>query len=114
MKLTEIQDLIKFVSKSGVNEVELETKEIKIVIKTGKVSNVAPSDYATSSCSNCSSSNNSCTGQITSSSCTNCCYTYPNYTNTLQPKTSKYITIKSPMIGTFYRSSSQINLHLLM
>jgi acetyl-CoA carboxylase biotin carboxyl carrier protein len=33
MKLTEIQDLIKFVSKSGVNEVELETKEIKIVIK---------------------------------------------------------------------------------
>ena len=34
MKLTEIQDLIKFVSKSGVSEVELETKEIKIVIKT--------------------------------------------------------------------------------
>ena len=36
MKLTEIQDLIKFVSKSGVNEVELETKEVKIVIRTGK------------------------------------------------------------------------------
>ena len=36
MKLTEIQDLIKFVSKSGVSEVELETKEIKIVIKTPK------------------------------------------------------------------------------
>lgn len=34
MKLNEIQDLIKFVSKSGVSEVELETKEIKIVIKT--------------------------------------------------------------------------------
>ena len=36
MKLTEIQDLIKFVSKSGVNEVELETSDIKIVIRTGK------------------------------------------------------------------------------
>ena len=36
MKLTEIQDLIKFVSKSGVSEVELETKEIKIVIRTPK------------------------------------------------------------------------------
>ena len=35
MKLNEIQDLIKFVSKSGVSEVELETKEVKIVIKTG-------------------------------------------------------------------------------
>jgi len=34
MKLTEIQDLIKFVAKSGVSEVELETKEVKIVIKT--------------------------------------------------------------------------------
>jgi acetyl-CoA carboxylase biotin carboxyl carrier protein len=34
MKLNEIQDLIKFVSKSGVSEVELETKEVKIVIKT--------------------------------------------------------------------------------
>ena len=36
MKLSEIQDLIKFVSKSGVSEVELETKEIKIVIRTPK------------------------------------------------------------------------------
>ena len=34
MKLNEIQDLIKFVSKSGVSEVELETKDVKIVIKT--------------------------------------------------------------------------------
>src|SRR6218665_266080 len=34
MKLNEIQDLIKFVAKSGVSEVELETKDVKIVIKT--------------------------------------------------------------------------------
>ena len=30
MKLNEIQDLIKFVAKSGVSEVEVETKDIKI------------------------------------------------------------------------------------
>ena len=33
MKLNEIQDLIKFVAKSGVSEVELETKDVKIIIK---------------------------------------------------------------------------------
>ena len=35
MELKEIQDLIKFVAKSGVSEVELESKGFKIVIKTG-------------------------------------------------------------------------------
>ncbi|PCH96074.1 MAG: acetyl-CoA carboxylase, biotin carboxyl carrier protein [Bacteroidetes bacterium] len=34
MKLSEIQELIKFVSRSGVSEVELELKDFKIVIKT--------------------------------------------------------------------------------
>lgn len=34
MKVDEIQDLIKFVSKSGVSEVELETQDIKLTIKT--------------------------------------------------------------------------------
>ncbi len=34
MKLTEIQKLIKFVSKSGVSEVEIEQKDFKISIKS--------------------------------------------------------------------------------
>ncbi len=34
MNLTQIQDLIKFVSKSGVSEVEIEQKDFKITIKT--------------------------------------------------------------------------------
>ena len=34
MKLNEIQELIKFVAKSGVSEVDLETKDVKINIKT--------------------------------------------------------------------------------
>ena len=34
MKLTEIQELIKFVSRSGVTEVEIEQKDFKIKITT--------------------------------------------------------------------------------
>ncbi len=34
MKINEIQDLIKFVAKSGVSEVELESEGFKITIKT--------------------------------------------------------------------------------
>ena len=34
MDITEIQDLIKFVAKAGVNEVEIEKKDFKIVIKS--------------------------------------------------------------------------------
>ena len=34
MTITQIQDLIKFVAKSGVSEVEIEQKDFKITIKT--------------------------------------------------------------------------------
>ena len=34
MNIKEIQDLIKFVAKSGVNEVEIEQKDFKITIKS--------------------------------------------------------------------------------
>ena len=34
MNINEIQDLIKFVAKAGVNEVEIEKKDFKIVIKS--------------------------------------------------------------------------------
>ena len=101
MKLTEIQDLIKFVSKSGVNEVELETKEIKIVIKTGK--QTAPMMYQAAP------------AQITTAPAQVMAAPVANPTpvadsTTAAPTTpvsndSKYLTIKSPMIGTFYRSA---------
>ena len=95
MKLTEIQDLIKFVSKSGVNEVELETKEIKIVIKTGKqaaqvVYQNAPMQYAQAP------------AQVMPAAES---VTPAAPTVTAPSIDSKYITVKSPMIGTFYRSA---------
>ena len=35
MELKDIQNLIKFVAKSGASEVKLETDDLKITIKTG-------------------------------------------------------------------------------
>lgn len=105
MKLTEIQDLIKFVAKSGVSEVELETKEVKIVIKTpaGKKNETVvvqapmvtpqmamPQQMAVPQ------------PQVQQT---------PVAAEQKTPATpaanddSKYVTIKSPMIGTFYRSA---------
>jgi acetyl-CoA carboxylase biotin carboxyl carrier protein len=103
MKLNEIQDLIKFVAKSGVSEVELETKDVKIVIKTpaGKKEQVFVQTAAPM------------VSQPVQNAAPVMQHSAPA-TETKAPETktsggadeSKYITIKSPMIGTFYRSSS--------
>ena len=101
MKLTEIQDLIKFVSKSGVNEVELETKEIKIVIKTGKQAapvmyQAAPAQITTAPAQVMAAPAATAPSAETAA---------PVATNTASAAEAKYVTIKSPMIGTFYRSA---------
>lgn len=101
MKLTEIQDLIKFVSKSGVSEVELETKEIKIVIRTPKtavavaapVQAVAPVMAAPVVQAPVAAPTAAAEGKTPPAS--------PSASN----DDAKYVTIKSPMIGTFYRSA---------
>jgi len=105
MKLNEIQDLIKFVAKSGVSEVELETKDIKITIKTpagkGKeqvvvqsvippvVQAVAPIAVQPIAAPVAETKAPEVKAPVA-----------------VVSDETKYITIKSPMIGTFYRSSS--------
>jgi acetyl-CoA carboxylase biotin carboxyl carrier protein len=104
MKLNEIQDLIKFVAKSGVSEVELETKDVKIVIKTpagkGKeqvfVQTVAPVAQPLIHS----------TPAVQQTSSTQAETKTPEAKSNTSADESKYVTIKSPMIGTFYRSSS--------
>jgi acetyl-CoA carboxylase biotin carboxyl carrier protein len=102
MKLTEIQDLIKFVAKSGVSEVELETKEVKIVIKTN--SKKQEQQFFQTQPAPVQQIITATPQQVMQ----------PQQTQTAaENKTpasggndeSKYITIKSPMIGTFYRSA---------
>ncbi|WP_138432591.1 acetyl-CoA carboxylase biotin carboxyl carrier protein [Winogradskyella algicola] len=98
MDLKEIQNLIKFVAKSGASEVKLEMDDVKITIRTGSdnettivqqvpvpaaapvVQQQAPAPVAAA----------------------------PETPAATAPATddSKYITVKSPIIGTFYRKPS--------
>lgn len=103
MKLNEIQDLIKFVSKSGVSEVELETKEIKLVIKTPKSGSglqAAPAVYAAPVVAAPAPVMAAPQAQIPSGESKQA---PPASSNGADE--SKYLTVKSPMIGTFYRSA---------
>lgn len=105
MNLNEIQALIKFVAKSGVTEVELETNEIKITIKT------------TSNEEGKSHTEHTYIPQIPIATQPINQAPAPQPVPAAAPQTddkqakpaaddSKLITIKSPMIGTFYRSPS--------
>ena len=105
MKLTEIQDLIKFVAKSGVSEVELETKEVKIVIKTNK--NKEQQFYQAPVATPVQQIITATPQQVLQQPVQQ---TTQSAAENKTPAAggndeSKYLTIKSPMIGTFYRSS---------
>lgn len=97
MNLNEIQDLIKFVAKSGVTEVEIERKDFKLTIKaeTKKaeqqiiVQAAAPAALPVAAAPIAAAPAAAAPAQAAPST-----------------EESKYITVKSPMIGTFYRSSS--------
>ena len=103
MKLNEIQDLIKFVAKSGVSEVALETKDVKIKITTNNRGTKAEGTVMQTSFP-VSQSFPQTAGQNLVAP--------PQTENKSEakkespaPDTSNLVTIKSPMIGTFYRAS---------
>ena len=109
MNINEIQDLIKFVAKAGVNEVEIEKKDFKIVIK---------SDYMAKKKTNFKEETKivqqiSPVGAIPQA-------TIPQPPTPIEQPTipskkteivekkeeENLITVKAQMIGTFYRSPS--------
>ena len=97
MNITEIQDLIKFVAKSGVTEVEIEKKDFKIVIKSEKAVGKVEQQYIVQSAPVAAPQ-----ALPTSASAPVATPVTPVAT---ESDDSKYIVIKSPMIGTFYRSA---------
>ena len=99
MKLSEIQDLIKFVSKSGVSEVELETKEIKITIKTPKGLMAAMPAAVPLIAAPVAQVPAAPVAPVATAETKT-----PETPSAPAKDESKYVTIKSPMIGTFYRS----------
>jgi acetyl-CoA carboxylase biotin carboxyl carrier protein len=97
MKTSEIRDLIDFISKTGLNEVNIETNELKLHVKREPdqkilksaapvVTSVVPSAVTP-------------TQNVTSTAAGE------NKKESQSPSSSRRVVeIKSPMIGTFYRS----------
>ena len=94
MNIKEIQDLIKFVAKSGVTEVEIEREDFKITIKsedkaaketkTMVVQATAPAPVAIPAVAPVAA---------------------PPAAPAAEAEDDKYVKILSPMIGTLYRSA---------
>ncbi|GGF82208.1 acetyl-CoA carboxylase biotin carboxyl carrier protein [Wenyingzhuangia marina] len=96
MELKDIQNLIKFVARSGANEVKLEMEDIKITIKTGEgktettiLQHAAPLSMAAPVAQAAPAPAAPVASEAAPAA-----------------EDSKYITITSPMIGTFYRRPS--------
>lgn len=94
MDIKQIQELIKFVSRSGVNEVSIEQKEFKITIKTNQ-----PPIYVTSN-------QVQAAPQIQAAPALAAAAPAEAKAAPVKDENANYLTIKSPMIGTFYRSAS--------
>jgi len=99
MDIKEIQNLIKFVAKSGASEVKLEMGDIKITIKTGGEESRGETTYVQQI-----PVHQPAQEQTAPAS-------QPVATNLATQEAAvsedaKYVTIKSPMIGTFYRKPS--------
>ena len=95
MDLKEIQNLIKFVSNSGVAEVKLETGEIKITIRTTLEGNSPDITYVQQA------PMQQAISQVAAPAAPVAAPAIP--AAPAADDNAKYVTIKSPMIGTFYR-----------
>src|SRR6202012_4942383 len=100
MDIKQIQDLIRFVSKSGVNEVSIEQNDFKITIKT----NQAPT-YVTATLPPAPVHAPQPASAVPAAEAP----VHVNAPADVAPAAdnANYITVKSPMIGTFYRAAGQ-------
>jgi len=98
MDIKEIQSLIKFVAKSGASEVKLETDDIKITIRTGALS----SGQETTIVQQIPMAQSQMAPVAAPVANQDAPAPAPSAADTADDD-SKYITIKSPIIGTLYR-----------
>jgi acetyl-CoA carboxylase biotin carboxyl carrier protein len=96
MKTSEIRDLIDFISKSGLNEVNIETKELKLSVKREPDQKIFKSSPVPMSVA---------TAPV-AAAVTPVAQPAKAEKAAEAPAGKKTVDIKSPMIGTFYRSST--------
>lgn len=102
MKLNEIQELIKFVAKSGVSEVALETKDVKITIRTNGKNRNDQAVYVQQAAPVMQAPVQQVQQAVAQ---TVAAETKAPESKTPAAGDANLVTIKSPMIGTFYRSA---------
>lgn len=95
MKTSEIRDLIDFISKSGLNEVNIETKELKLSVKREPDQKIFKSSPVAAPIQNVAPVAPAAAIPVAKPEAPS-----------IAPLGKKTIEIKSPMIGTFYRSSN--------
>jgi len=96
MNIKEIQQLIKFVAKSGVSEVKIESKDLKLSVKTGASGNMVTNSEPVMINTQPVVQNVPLVSKTESVS--------SQSVDTAEE--DHLITIKSPIIGTFYRKPS--------
>tara|TARA_B100001057_G_scaffold204954_1_gene205627 strand:- start:831 stop:1319 length:489 start_codon:yes stop_codon:yes gene_type:complete len=100
MDIKEIQELIKFVAKSGATEVNLEIDNVKISIKSPAKKGAVPETTIIQQIPVAQSPATVMPTAATAAAAAN------TPKNAELSDDDKYITVKSPMIGTFYRKPS--------
>ena len=100
MDLKEIQNLIKFVSNSGVAEVKLETGDVKITIRTTLEGNSPDITYVQQAPMQQAVQQAAPVAPVAAAPVA------ATPADIAAEDNAKYITIKSPMIGTLYRKPS--------
>ena len=92
MKTKEIRDLIDFIANTGLNEVNIETEELKLSVKRDrKITQVIDSGVSPAARAAAPVSTTPAAADV-------------NPTD--DSSSTGYLEIKSPMIGTFYRASN--------
>ena len=99
MKTKEIRDLIDFISQSGLNEVKIETEELKLAIKRDPDVKTQVVSSGASAPAPAASAPASAPAPAASSA-----PSAPAAPEATEKQGGNYVEIKSPMIGTFYRS----------
>ena len=101
MNLKEIQNLIKFVAKSGASEVKLEMDDVKITIRTAEAAKGGETTVIQQL-----PAMQAAPAQAVAAAPAAASQPAAEGASEKAEDDSKYVTVKSPIIGTFYRKPS--------